>query len=138
MDFHKATAADLIALGWVRWSKETELYLCPLSQLSDLPDGIALHSISGAPAVKGRDHIDEDTRGGMLAYGIMPGLTTTTSTAAEVQAINALRSAEMIEMLVEAAQTIGVFDLASNRMVHGEEAVEMMRSLNHTHQTEPA
>jgi len=138
MNFHTATAADLLDLGWGRWNDETELHLCPLAQLPDLPDGIALHSISGAVAVKGRDPIDDDTRGGFIAYGIIPGQTTTEFTTTEVQAATALRSAAMIETLVECAQKTGVFDLASGCMVYGEEAVEMMRSLARTHQPEPS
>lgn len=138
MDFHNVTATDLLELGWVRWNDETDLYLCPLAQLPDLPDGIALHSISGAVAVKGRDPIDDDTRGGFIAYGIIPDQTTTTVTALEVQKATALRSADMIETLVECAQKTGVFDLSSGRMVHGDEAVKMMRSLNRTHQPDPS
>lgn len=35
-----------------------------------IPDGTVLTCISGETVVKGRDVIDMDTRGGMLAYGI--------------------------------------------------------------------
>lgn len=35
-----------------------------------LPDGAILTCIDGSKAVKGKDYIDDDTRGGHLAYGI--------------------------------------------------------------------
>lgn len=34
-----------------------------------LPDGTILHGIAGTKAVKGKDHIDQDTRGGYIAWG---------------------------------------------------------------------
>lgn len=40
-------------------------------EFASLPDGTALISISGSVHIKGRDYIDDDTRGGMLAYGVI-------------------------------------------------------------------
>lgn len=38
--------------------------------LSRLPDGVILTSVSGRTAIVGRDEIDDETRYGMLAYGL--------------------------------------------------------------------
>ena len=47
------------------------LWLVTPKELTELPDGIVLTCIDGSTAVKGKDYIDDDTRGGVLAYGIM-------------------------------------------------------------------
>jgi hypothetical protein len=39
------------------------------AELDGLPDGTVLVSIQGRRVAKGRDYIDDDTRGGYLAYG---------------------------------------------------------------------
>ena len=129
IDFYIATAADLASLGFVRWSTDTNLWLCPLAHYNDLPDGIALTSISGDIKVKGRDYIDDGTRGGLLAYGIVPGQTRTTIDAAEVARREEVRRADVRGMLAEAAEKFGVFDLASGRMLYGEEAQASLRAL---------
>lgn len=41
------------------------------AELETLPDGTVLYDINGVKAVKGTDNIDDDTRGGFLAYGIL-------------------------------------------------------------------
>jgi hypothetical protein len=40
-------------------------------EFSELPHGTVLYSIRGNRAVKGTDYIDNDTRGGYLAYGLL-------------------------------------------------------------------
>ena len=122
MDFFNATADDLRSLGWGRWDEKSGLFLCPESQWSQVPDGIALTSISGDVKVKGRDHIDQDTRFGMLAYGIVPGKTRTDVTALEVATAEAVRRAEFTASIAEVCATNGLLDLATGRMLHGEEA----------------
>lgn len=126
-DFYTATDSDLAALGWRRWSDDSQLRLCPADQFANLPRGIALWSISGTVHVKGRDYIDDDTRGGMLAYGIIPGQTRTDVTAEQVAAKSAQDRAAFASSILEAVAECGVFDLATGRMLHGEEAQAAMR-----------
>lgn len=38
-------------------------------EFARLPDGTLLLSINGKEAIKGRDYIDDDLRGGHMAYG---------------------------------------------------------------------
>jgi len=49
----------------------TELWLFTPEEFHKLPDGIELVSINGNKAIKGKDYIDQDTRFGYLAYGVM-------------------------------------------------------------------
>jgi hypothetical protein len=49
---------------------EDELWLFTPEEFEQLPDGIELTSIVGTCAVKGRNEIDQDTRGGYLAWGV--------------------------------------------------------------------
>lgn len=39
------------------------------SELKKIKDGTELYCIFGSKVIKGKDHIDNDTRGGFLAYG---------------------------------------------------------------------
>ena len=39
-------------------------------EFAQLPDGTALIAIDGERVVKGTDYIDNDTRGGYLAFGL--------------------------------------------------------------------
>jgi Uma2 family endonuclease len=50
---------------------EPPLYLLTPEEFEQLPDGIELICISGETVIKGKDHIDDDTRAGRLAYGIV-------------------------------------------------------------------
>jgi hypothetical protein len=131
-NFFDATAAELKALGWPRWDETSGLHLCPLAQLESLPDGIALWSISGSVAVKGRDPIDTDTRGGVLAHGIIPGKTRTDASAEQVATREAARRAEFRATLAKVCAENGVLDMASGRMLHGEEAAEAMLNMGET------
>ncbi len=53
----------------VRWD-ENGLWLFTLVEFKQLPDGIELESIIGDKAIKGKDYIDDDTRGGYIAWGV--------------------------------------------------------------------
>ena len=67
---------ELEILGFHKWYDECEcclndyLYLIPLWIFDLIPDGTELESISGKKAIKGKDEVDLDTRGGVLAWGI--------------------------------------------------------------------
>lgn len=46
-----------------------KLMLITKEELDKLPTGMELYSILGKKVVVGKDAIDEDTRGGLLAFG---------------------------------------------------------------------
>lgn len=46
------------------------IHLITPEEFETLPDGEILLSIAGEPVTKGKDYIDQDVRGGMLAYGL--------------------------------------------------------------------
>jgi hypothetical protein len=52
------------------WDEDYELLLLTPDELAALPDGTELTAIDGDKAVKGRDYIDDDTRCGVLAFGV--------------------------------------------------------------------
>jgi hypothetical protein len=55
-----------------QWDKQRNLWLFTMEELEQVPDGTLIDCIvPGHEAVKGKDHIDDDTRGGYLAYGIV-------------------------------------------------------------------
>lgn len=54
-------------------------------ELLRVPDGTVLTSILGERMVKGTDPIDDDTRGGYLAFGIEAQATTEPSIGADRQ-----------------------------------------------------
>ena len=56
----------------MKWEEEDEnsLWLFTMPEFNLLPDGIELESINGEKKIKGKDYIDDDTRGGHIAYGI--------------------------------------------------------------------
>lgn len=65
---------QLLDLGLRHWDGNGIL-LIPATLFPAVPDGTILTSISGngRTKVKGKDNIDQDTRGGgLLAFGIMP------------------------------------------------------------------
>lgn len=60
--------------GWRDWTKPSDgltLLLCPAADFDNVSDGTEMVSISGRKVVKGQDYIDDDTRAGLLAYGIV-------------------------------------------------------------------
>lgn len=54
----------------IRWSAETNLWLLTEAEFSQIPNGTELVCFTGERKIKGRDHIDDDTRFGYLAWGI--------------------------------------------------------------------
>jgi len=126
VDFFKATADDLKALKWGRWSKDSPLWLCPEKQFADLPDGIALHSISGKVAVKGRDAIDDDTRFGYLAYGIIPGKTRTSVSAEAVAQKAEENRAQFVDLAASIVRKSGLYTATGK--LEGDEAEGFLRA----------
>lgn len=69
--------ADMLGFG--RWDEESSLRLAPIWLYPFLTPGEKLHSISGDSTIVGEDYtnhdatgyIDNDQRGGYLAYGVM-------------------------------------------------------------------
>jgi len=55
-----------------RWSDENDLWLLTPEEYTEVPDGTVLLSVTGDIRVKGKGYIDDDTRGGCLAYGLTP------------------------------------------------------------------
>lgn len=53
------------------WDEDKELLLLTPAEFAQLPDGTALTCIDGEVAIKGTDYIDDDTRFGHLAYGVV-------------------------------------------------------------------
>lgn len=57
-----------------KWDDEPcpadELYLFTPEELDRIPDGTVLSCINGKNYIKGKDHIDDDTRFGHTAYGV--------------------------------------------------------------------
>lgn len=72
-DIELMTVGDALDRGMRSW--DGDLYLIPKSDFDNWPDGVVLTSISGNRVIKGKDPIDMDTRGGLLAFGIFPRKT---------------------------------------------------------------
>lgn len=53
------------------WDEAHVLLLLTPEEFAALPDGEVLTCIDDTTAVKGVDDIDDDTRGGHLAYGVV-------------------------------------------------------------------
>jgi len=72
---------DRVLIEWVPWSRKTRtvwdsksddlLWLLLPEELELLPAGTVVTDITGGTAVYGTDYIDTDTRGGLLAYGLL-------------------------------------------------------------------
>lgn len=60
------------------WDKEQTLLLISPGILQSLPAGVRLQSILGKSVTTGQDYIDQDTRGGMTAFGFSQTPTTPT------------------------------------------------------------
>lgn len=69
-EIENMTVSQAFARGMGSW--DGKLYLISLRDWPNWPDGVELTSICGDKKIKGKDYIDEDTRGGLLAYGIYP------------------------------------------------------------------
>lgn len=71
----------LVHIEWVPWSRQTRtvwnadapdhLWLLRPDELERLPKGTLLTCINGQVAEVGSPDIDGDTRGGLLAYGLL-------------------------------------------------------------------
>lgn len=51
-----------------RWDKN--LWLLTLEEFNQLPYGVQLQCVTGLTVIKGLNFVDDDTRGGCLAYGL--------------------------------------------------------------------
>ena len=69
-EIENMTVSQAVARGMRSW--DGELYLIPLTDWHNWPNGSRVTSILGTVRVKGKDKIDEDTRAGLLAFGIYP------------------------------------------------------------------
>lgn len=61
-----------------RWSdrQSDPLWLLTPAELAEMPDGTELVCINGSRNVVGTDDIDDDTRGGYIAYGLLESQLT--------------------------------------------------------------
>lgn len=58
-----------------KWSDEgDQLWLLTKEEFDEVPDGTVLLSINDETTVKGKDYIDDDTRFGVIAYGLTPAM----------------------------------------------------------------
>lgn len=62
------TISEAISLGFQRWSKDSNLMLIPMWLLPVLDSTVEVESISGR--VMTVENIDNDNRGGLLAFGV--------------------------------------------------------------------
>jgi hypothetical protein len=60
---------QLLSYGLRMWD-DHGLLLIPLDLFERVPNGAVLTSITGDIVQKGKDYIDTDTRGGLLAFGV--------------------------------------------------------------------
>lgn len=65
-----SSKSNLINYGLRMWDEN--LLLIPLDLFERVPNGAVLTSIMGNVVVKGKDYIDTDTRGGLMAFGVKP------------------------------------------------------------------
>ena len=59
--------------GLRRFSEEGDLLLLPKKLLCHIPQGFELTDITGDISIVGKDSVDDDTRAGLLAYGVVSG-----------------------------------------------------------------
>lgn len=57
-------------MNWKLESGEI-INLIHIDNYKDIPNGTELYDIFGKKYIKGKDYIDNDTRGGYLAFGIL-------------------------------------------------------------------
>ena len=55
------------------WDEDKAIWLLTPEEFAALPDGTVMTDIDGEKATKGTDEIDNDTRFGHLAYGLVKG-----------------------------------------------------------------
>ena len=71
IDFSKLTKEEAVELRFGKWDDKSDLYLIPIYLLPILPIGIELTDIFGEKIVYDGKNVDDDTRMGCLAYGIV-------------------------------------------------------------------
>lgn len=76
INFNELNDEELQFLGFRKSSKEGKSYLVPLWLLKALPNGTKLKSIMGDVVEVGKDYIDNDVRGGCIAYSLIQNFTT--------------------------------------------------------------
>lgn len=72
VDVEKLTKNQMLDLGFRLWSEEHEFLLIPLWILPFLPERLTVCHLDGESEIVDKGELDNDHRGGMLAYGIMP------------------------------------------------------------------
>lgn len=72
-DYTKLSRRELFKEGFRDWGDESipGLMLIPLEIYDKIPNGTKLTSIDGKTGIKGKDAIDTDTRGRLLAWGLI-------------------------------------------------------------------
>lgn len=71
IDYSTLSVGEMEFLGFRRYSEDKNDYLVPLWLLRYLPTGTKLKSIFGEVKEVGVDYIENDVRGGCLAYSIV-------------------------------------------------------------------
>lgn len=72
LDWDNLTEQDCKELRFMRWSEDSKMYCIPIWLYKAIPVGTELISIGGERIVFDGNNIDNDTRFGCLAYGIIP------------------------------------------------------------------
>lgn len=66
------TEAEMRELGFAKWAAEDSMYLIPLWLFPFLTDEVDCGCISGEKRIHKKSEMNNDTRFGCLAYGVMP------------------------------------------------------------------
>lgn len=69
--FSSLTSEKAESYGFRKWSETSPVYLIPYCFLDFIPIGTELISIMGTKVIYDGANIDDDTRCGLLAYGII-------------------------------------------------------------------
>ena len=77
------------------------VWLIPAAKWKSIPVGMKVVCFNGTSRVVGRDYVSDDTRGGFLPFGIVPGDTWATGapTAIEVKDYDERRINDLMERL---------------------------------------
>lgn len=70
-DYTELNRKELLKVGFRDWDKTSNLLLIPYELFDKIPDGTKLTSIDGEVKIKGKDSIDMDIRGGLIAWGLI-------------------------------------------------------------------
>ena len=70
------TEKEMLSLGFGKWSKDDPMRLIPLWLFPFLPDEVDCGCIDGEKRVQKKSEMDNDSRFGLLAYGVMPKKAT--------------------------------------------------------------